>query len=146
VDKEIKFDLLRSLGADHLIDFTKEDYTGSGKQYDYILDVTAHRTIADYKKALKPGGVFAMIGGSMGWLLFKMIFFSRIISKFSGKTMGLMGYRPSRKDLEELNQLSEQGKLKPVIDKIFPLHETAEAFRYFGKGEFKGKIIISVYK
>ncbi len=144
VDKEIKFDLLRSLGADHLIDFTKEDYTRSGKQYDYILDVTAHRTIADYKRALKPGGVFSMIGGSMGGLLLQLAFFGSLISKFSGKKLGIMGYRPSRKDLEELNLLFEQGKLNPVIDKIFSLQETAEAFHYFRKGEFIGKIIIAM--
>ena len=144
VDKQSKFDLLRSLGADHLIDFTKEDYTRSGKQYDYILDVIAKRSVVDYKRTLKPGGVFSMIGGSMGWLLVEMIFLSKIISKLSGKYLGLMGYRPTRNDLEELNLLVEQGKLKPVIDKIFLLHETAEAFRYFEKGEFKGKIVIAV--
>lgn len=146
VDREIKFDLLRSLGADHLIDFTKEDYTRNGTQYEYILDVTARRTIADYKRALKPGGVFSMIGGSMKGLLLKLIFFGGLISKLSGKTIGLMGYRPKRKDLEELNQLYDQGKVKPVIDRVFPLQETAEAFRYFEKGEFKGKIIISIAK
>lgn len=146
VDKEIKFDVLRSLGADHLIDFTKEDYTRNGKQYDYILDVIAHRSIADYKRALKPGGVFSMIGGSMGGLLLKLELFGKIISKRSGKTMGLMGYRPSRKDLEELNLLFEQGKMKPIIDSVFPLQETAEAFHYFGKSTFKGKIVIAVNK
>ena len=85
-----------------------------------------------------------MIGGSMGGLFLKLIFFSKLISKLSGKTMGLMGYRPKRKDLEELNQLVEQGKLKPVIDKVFSLHQTTDAFRYFGKGEFKGKVVISI--
>lgn len=144
VDKEIKFDVLSSLGADHLIDFMKEDYTRNGKQYDYILDVIAHRRIADYKRALKPGGVFSMIGGSMGGLLLKLLLFSKLISKLSGKIMGLMGYRPSRKDLEELNLLFEQGKIKPIIDKVFSLHEVPEAFRYFGKGDFKGKIVIRI--
>lgn len=146
VDKEIKFDLLRSLGADHLIDFTKEDYTRNGRQYDYILDVIAHKSVADYKRALKPGGVFAMIGGSMGGLLFQMMVLQPLLSKFRKKKLGIMGYKPNRKDLEELNSLFEQGILKPVIDKIFPLQETADAFRYFKDGNFKGKIIISVHK
>jgi len=91
VDRESKFGILRSLGADHLIDFTKEDYTRSGVQYNYILDVIAHRKIADYKRALKPGGVFSMIGGSMGGLLIKFIFFSRLISKLMGKHLGHIG-------------------------------------------------------
>jgi len=144
VDKKIKHELLHSLGADHLIDYTEEDYTRNGRQYDYILDVTAHRTIADYKRALKPGGVFSMIGGSMGGLLFKLVFFGPLISKMSGKRLGLMGYRPDRDDLEELNRLVEKGKVKPVIDRVFSLHQTADAFHYFGKGEFKGKIVISL--
>lgn len=144
VDKQEKFDFLRSLGADHLIDFTKQDYTRSGVQYDYILDVIAHRTIADYKRALKPGGVFAMIGGSMGGLLLRFFLLQPILSKFQSKQLGIMGYRPNRKDLEELNHLFEKGKVIPVIDKSFPLHETADAFRYFATGNFIGKIIINV--
>jgi len=144
VDKEEKFDLLRSLGADHCIDFTKQDYTRSGIQYDYIIDVIAHRRIADYKRALKPGGVFSMIGGSMGGLLFNLAFFGGLISKMSGKKLGIMGYRPCRKDLEELNLLFEQGKIKPVIDKIFTLQDVPYAFRYFKAGSFKGKLIINV--
>lgn len=144
VDKEIKFDLLRSLGADHLIDFTKEDYTRSGKQYDYILDLVAHRSVSSYKRALKPGGVFSMVGGSMGGLLLRLALFGKWISKRSGKNLGIMGYRPRRQDLEELNHLFEQGKVQPVIDKVFPLQETAAAFRYFVEGSFKGKIIIQV--
>ncbi len=94
--------MLRSLGADHLIDFTKEDYTRSGKEYDLVLDVIAHRSIADYKRALKPGGTFAMIGGSMGGLLMSLMFFGPVISRFTGKKLGIMGYRPGRKDLDEL--------------------------------------------
>ncbi len=102
VDKAEKLDMLRSLGADHLIDYTKEDYTRTGRQYDKILDVTAHRSVSDYKRVLKPGGIFAMIGGSMGGLLLKLMLFSSLISLFTGKKLGLMGYKPSRKDLDEL--------------------------------------------
>ena len=144
VDKASKFAMLQSLGANHLIDYTKEDYTKNGVQYDKILDVIAHRTVSDYKRALKPGGTFAMIGGSMGWLLFQMLFFSAIISKMSKRKIGIMGYRPNRKDLDELSQLFEERKLVPLIDRIYPLQETPEAFRYFATGEVKGKIIINV--
>jgi NADPH:quinone reductase-like Zn-dependent oxidoreductase len=144
VDIEEKFDMLRSLGADHLIDYTKEDYTRSGPQYDKILDVIAHHSVSDYKRALKPGGSFVMIGGSMGWLLVQLMLFGSIISKFGNKKLGLMGYRPNRNDLNTLSRLFEEGKVIPVIDCSYPLQETAEAFRYFGTGRVKGKIIITM--
>lgn len=144
VDRETKFDSLKKLGADYLIDYTKEDYTLNGRQYDYILDVIAHRRITDYKRALKPGGVFSMIGGSMGALLLKLAFFGGIISKLSGKHLGIMGYRASQNALEEINVLFEQGVFSPVIDRVFPLSETADAFTYFGEGNFKGKIVIKI--
>lgn len=144
VDKEEKFATLRSLGADHLVDYRKEDYTARGIQYDYILDVVAHRTAASYASALKPTGVFAMIGGSMGGLLARMMLVQPLLSAFSSKKMGIMGYRVSSKGLEELASLCSQGIMKPVIDKIFPLSETADAFRYFEKGDFKGKILIKL--
>ena len=143
VDEEEKFDLLRSLGADHLLDFRKEDYTQTGIQYDKILDVIAHRTVSDYKRALKPGGIFSMIGGSMGWLLIHLML--RAVLPFKGsKKVGIMGYKPNRKDLDYLVQLFEEGNVMPVVDRSFALAETADAFRYFMSGKFKGKIIISV--
>lgn len=146
VDKEEKFNVLHSLGADHCIDYRNEDYTRNGRQYDYILDVTAHRSVSDYKRALKPDGVFAMIGGSMGALLLRFFLVQPILSKFQGKKLGIMGYRPNRKDLDELTWLFEEGKAIPIIDKCFSLHETADAFRYFEQGNFKGKILVSVNK
>ena len=80
----------------------------------------------------------------MGGLLLKLMLFGRIISSLEGKKIGIMGYRPSRKDLEHLSQLFENKTLLPVIDKIYPLENTPDAFRYFGSGKVKGKIIISV--
>ncbi len=146
VDREEKFDVLRSLGADELIDYRKTDYTKTGKQYDYILDVIAHKRNADYKRALKPGGVFAMIGGSMGGLLLQMMVLQPFLSKFRKRKMGIMGYRVSCEGLNELSTLFEQGKIAPVIDKVFPLEETPEAFQYFSQGNFRGKVIISIAK
>ena len=143
VDSADKFDILRSLGADHLIDYTKEDYTTHG-QYDLILDVTANRSLSDYRRALKSGGRFVMIGGSMGGLLFQMVFLAPLVSAFANKKLGLMGYKPNRKDLDELSRLFEEGKLVPIIDRRFRLEEVPAALRYFGEGHFKGKIIISM--
>ncbi len=144
VDKFEKFEMLRSLGADYFIDYTKEDYTKNGRQYDRILDVIAHRSVTDYKRALKPGGTFAMIGGSMGGLLLQFLLLWPILSLFTSKKLGLMGYKPSRKDLEYLNQLFEEAKLIPVIDKCYPLQEVPAAFQYFSEGNIKGKIIINI--
>lgn len=146
VDKEEKFDLLRSLGADECIDYRKTDYTKTGKQYDYILDVIAHKSTADYKRALKPDGVFAMIGGSMGGLLFQMMVLQPLLSKYRKKKLGIMGYRMNKDGLNELSRLFEEGKIAPVIDRSFSLEQTADAFRYYEKGNFKGKIIISISK
>lgn len=142
VDKKEKFDILRSLGADHLIDYRKQDYTAMGIQYDYILDVIAHRSTASYKRALKPSGVFAMIGGSMGGLLARMMLIQPLVSVFSKKKLGIMGYRVNREGLEELASLCSKGIMVPVIDSVFPLIETADAFRYYEKGNFNGKILI----
>lgn len=144
VDKEEKFAMLHSLGADELIDYRETDYTKTGKQYDYILDVTARRSLRDYKRALKPNGVFSMIGGSMGWLLFQMMLIQPLLSKFSNKKLGIMGYHVNSEGLDELTWLFEKGITKPVIDKSFPLEKTADAFRYYEQGTFTGKIIISI--
>lgn len=143
VDKKEKFDMLQSYGADELIDYRKADYTKAGKQYDYILDVITRKRTADYKRALKPGGVFAMIGGSMGGLLFQMMLIQPLLSKFRKKKLGIMGYRVNREGLDELSRFFEEGKISPVIDRCFPLAATADAFRYYEQGIFTGKIIIS---
>ncbi len=135
---------LRSLGAGHLIDYNVEDYTRNGLQYNKILDVTAHRSVADYKRALQPGGTFTMIGGSMGGLLLQLMLLGPVISALAGKKLGVMGYRPNREDLDLLTQLFEAGKLTPVIDRHYPLDQAAEAFRYFGTGRVMGKIVIII--
>lgn len=144
VDKDVKFEMLRSHGADECIDYRETDYTKTGKQYDYILDVIARKSTADYKRALKPGGVFSMIGGSMGGLLFQMMVLQHFLSKYRKKKLGIMGYHVNKEALDGLSSLFEDGKINPVIDKVFPLNETVDAFRYFQQGNFKGKIIISV--
>lgn len=146
VDRIEKSEMLLALGADHFIDYTKEDYTSKKEQYDRVLDVVAHRRVADYRRVLKPGGVFAMVGGSMGGLLLKLMLFGPLLSRWGNKKIGLMGYRPNRKDLDYLARLFEEGKMTPVIDKCYPLEDTAGAFRFFATGMMKGKIVISVAK
>jgi len=142
VDRTEKLAYLKTLGADEVIDFTTTDYTRTGKTYDKILDVIAHRSAADYKRALKPNGVFVMIGGSMGGLLLRMMAIEPLLSRFRTKKLGIMGYRPNRPDLDALTHWVETGKVVPVIDRVFSLQHTADAFRYFIAGKFIGKILV----
>lgn len=144
VDRGDKLQMLTDMGADHVIDFTTTDYTKTGKQYDIVLDVIAHRTVADYKRALTSTGKFIFIGGNMGRLLLSIGFVQPLLNKFRSKQIGMLGYRPNRADLNYLAQLCEEGIITPVIDSSFQLSQTADAFRRFKNGSFKGKIMISV--
>ncbi len=144
VDRAEKLDFLKGLGADEVIDFHTTDYTRTGKRYDKILDVIAHRSAADYRRALTPTGVFTMIGGSMGGLLFRMAAVESLLSRFRDQKVGIMGYQVTRANVEELAQLLENKTLKVAIDRTFPLAQMREAFAYFESGIFKGKIVIEV--
>lgn len=143
VDKTGKMDMMRSLGADHVIDYTKEDFTKSGKHYDFIFDVAAYHSVFDYKRVLNPNGKYVMIGGSTG-RIFQIMFLAPLISRFGSKEMGVLMHRPNKKDLNKLKELFEAGKVMPVIDRHYPLSEVAEAFRYFGEGQVIGKLVIKV--
>ena len=139
VDRTEKLDMMRTLGADHLIDYTKEDFTKNGRKYDLIFDVKTTRSIFDYKRALFPNGTYVTVGGKTSRILQLLLF-----KKLAGNCkMHMVGYK-ANKDLKYLVELFEGGKLKPVIDRCFPLEKTADAFRYFGKGCFKGKIVITL--
>ena len=142
VDSTSKLDMMRSIGADHVIDYTKEDYTKSGQRYDLIIDVKAYRSVFDYKRALSPRGTFLAIGGT--WTrIFQLLFLGPFIRLGGGKKMGILAYRPN-KDLASLIDLIEAGKVVPVIDRRYPLDEVPEALRYLGDGHVKGKIVITV--
>jgi NADPH:quinone reductase-like Zn-dependent oxidoreductase len=137
VDRTEKLDMMRTLGADHVIDYTEEDFTKNGRQYDLIFDVKTNRSIFDYKRALSPNGIYVTVGGKTSRIL-QLVFLGKLTRKYK---MYVVGYK-ANKDLSYLVELFEAGKLKPVIDKCFPLEKTAEAFQYFGEGCFKGKIVI----
>ena len=145
VDSAVKLEMLKSLGADHVIDYHKEDYTNIGQAYDIIVDVVANRPLSSYKRALAPGGIFVMIGGSTSTIL-KMMVMSPIISKGNrpgDKRLTIMGYKPNQ-GLDDMSAYFQQGKVIPVIDKVFPLAETREAFKYFASGSFKGKVVLKI--
>jgi NADPH:quinone reductase-like Zn-dependent oxidoreductase len=144
VDRSEKFEMLRALGADVLIDYTTTDFTRTGKKYDKILDVIAHRATSDYQRVLTSSGVFAMIGGSMGGLLFRMMAIEPLLSKYRSQKLGIMGYEVNREGLDELARLLSDKTIVVAIDRTFPLTQLREAFDYFETGKFKGKIVIEV--
>ena len=144
VDSTRKLDMLRSIGADHVIDYTQEDYTKSGQRYDLILDVAAHRSIFESKRALSPKGIYVLVGGSRA-AIFQAVFLGPLISRTGSKKMGINTWKPNKKeDLVFLGELFEADKVVPVIDRRYPLSEVAEALRYLEEGHALGKVVITV--
>jgi NADPH:quinone reductase-like Zn-dependent oxidoreductase len=144
VDNTKKLDMLRSIGADHVVDYTKEDFTKNGQQYDLILDIAAHHSIFDYKRALSPKGIYSIVGGSRSSIL-QAVFLGPLISITGSKKMGLMMWKPNKKeDLVFIKELLESGKVVPIIDRQYPLSEVAKALWYFEEGQPQGKIVITV--
>ena len=135
-------DLVRSLGADHVIDYTKEDFSQNGERYDLILATKGYRSIFDYKRALSPRGIYVMTGGSWAQI-FQALFIGPWLSLAGSKKLGPLTVKPNR-DLAFMKELIEAGKVKPVIDRCYPLAETAEAFRYYGAGHARGKVVVTV--
>jgi NADPH:quinone reductase-like Zn-dependent oxidoreductase len=142
VDRAEKLDMMRSIGFDHEIDYMKEDFTKNGKQYDLILDAKTNRSIFEYARALRPGGIYATVGGSIARLLQSLIM-APLISLFTGKRFRIVALK-TNKDLVYMNELFEGNKLKCVLDGPYPLEKTPDAFRLFAKGLHKGKVIIRV--
>lgn len=136
-------DLARTLGADHVIDYTQEDFTQNGQQYDLILAVNGYHPIADYQRALSPKGVYVMTGGSTAQL-FEVMFQGSRRSKKDGQQMKALTLKPNPQDLPLLKELLETCKVVPVIDRRYSLSEVPEAMRYFGEGHAQGKIVIAV--
>ena len=143
VDNTGKLDFMRSLGADHVIDYTREDFTKNGKLYDLILDVIAHRSVFAYRRALKPNGSYFAVGGSVV-TMFQIFLLGPWIRRTSDRNVQVLAVQRNRKDLVAITELCEAGKVVPVIDRRYPLREVPEALRYLGEGHAKGKIVITV--
>jgi len=143
VDSTSKLDMLRSIGADQVIDYTQEDFTKNGQRYDLILDVAGYHSIFDCRRALSPKGTYVFVGGSTAAAR-QAIFLGPLISMIGSKKMGLLIHKPNREDLSSMNDLFEAGKVVPVIDRRYPLSEVAEALRSLGEGHAKGKLVITV--
>ncbi len=138
-----KVDLVRSLGADHVIDYTQQDFTRNGQQYDLILAANGYQSIAAYKRALTPRGTYVMSGGSMQQMVQAMLLGPWMSLSGSNKMSNLLA-RPSTTDLAYVKELLEAGKVVSVIDRCYPLSEVAAAIRYLEEGHARGKVVISV--
>lgn len=145
VDSTGKLDMVRSVGADHLIDYTREDVIRSGQRYDLILDVVARRSMLEWRRALKPAGAYVMLGASTA-LLLQGTFLGPLISMTgSRKTAVMWWWKPfKQEDVAFLKELIEAGSVAPVIDKRYPLTEVPEALRYLQTGNARGKVVITV--
>jgi NADPH:quinone reductase-like Zn-dependent oxidoreductase len=140
-----KQDLVRSLGADHVIDYMREDVTRSGRRFDRILDIRAHHSIIAYRRALNPAGIYAGIGGASGSILLQAVALGPLLSKTGDRQMGVVIHRPFKpEDVMVVKELVTAGKLAPVIDKSYQLHEVADALRYVDAGHARGKVVITV--
>jgi NADPH:quinone reductase-like Zn-dependent oxidoreductase len=140
-------DLVRSIGADQVIDYTQEDVTRNGQRYDLILAVNGYHPIFAYRRALRPKGVYVLVGGSKAHLyqaLLQALLLGPLISRTDGQKMRFFIAKPNQKDLVLLKELLEAGKVVPVIDRRYPLSETAEAVRYLEEGHARGKVVITV--
>ncbi len=133
----------RSIGADHVIDYTREDFTRSEQRYDLILGANAHHSIFDYRRALNPGGIFVMVGGAMVRIL-QAILLEPFLSRIGSRKMRFFIANITTKDLLFLKDLLEAGRIVPVIDRRYPLSEAADAIRYREEGHAQGKVVITV--
>jgi len=138
-------DMVRLLGADHVIDYTQEDFTKIGQQYNLILAANGYHPIWAYKRALRPGGTYVMSGGSTAQM-FQAMLLGPLISMIDTKKMGGVSSKPDKNDLATIKELLEAGKLVPVIDRRYPLSEVPEAIRYVEEGHAKGKVVITIHK
>ncbi len=136
-------EMARSIGADHIIDYTKEDFTWNGQQYDLILAANGYHSLSAYKRALTPKGIYVMAGGSTAQI-FQAMLMGSWMSETGGKKMVAGMAKRNQKDLAFLKELVEAGKVVPVIDRCYPLSEAAEALRYLGEGHARGKVVITM--
>jgi NADPH:quinone reductase-like Zn-dependent oxidoreductase len=142
-------DLVRSIGADHVIDYTKEDFIKNEQRYDLIVATAGYRSIFDYKRALSPNGIYVATGGSMKGpkalaQIFQAMLLGPFISMTGSKKLCTLSLRINQKDLVIMKELIEAGKVKPVIDSRYPISEAAEALRYYAEGHARGKVVITV--
>lgn len=135
-------ELVRSLGAGRVFDYSREDFLESGKRYDLILAVNGSRALRDYLRSLNAGGVLAVAGGSLGQIFGNMVL-GPVLS-LGSKKLRTVSAKPDRSSLEFLANLVAEGSLKPAIERVFPLEEAPQAFEYISQGHARGKVLVNV--
>ncbi len=143
VDNEEKLAFMRSLGADHVVDYRRVDYTRTGRTYDLILDLVAHRSAMAYRRALARGGRFFYVGGSVGTLL-QVLVAGPVLGRASGRKVRLLPVRLGARHVGPLAELCRTGEVSIVIDRRYPLAGVPDALRYLGGGHARGKVVITV--
>jgi NADPH:quinone reductase-like Zn-dependent oxidoreductase len=141
-----KMDLVRSLGADHVIDYTEEHFTQSGERYDVLIDLYGNPSLSDCRRALKPRGTLVLIGGTGGkWFMGVDRWMRRmLIAPFLGLKVRPLIHKDSRQDLATIRELIETGKLAPVVGRTFPLENVAEAVQFVREGRAHGQVSITI--
>lgn len=143
VDSARKLDLMRSLGADHVIDYEQQDFTRNGQTYDVILDLVASRSPFACARALKPTGRYMCVGGPLRMILYLLIV-GGLMSLFSKRKIGVLAVEPGQDALTDVTALITQGDIKPSVERTFPLGQTARAIAYLGTGQSLGKIAVTM--
>jgi NADPH:quinone reductase-like Zn-dependent oxidoreductase len=138
-----KMETARSIGADHVIDYTRDDFAQKGKLYDVIIGANAHHSLYDYRRALSPNGIYVLAGGGVPQML-QALLLGPLVSKVGKKKLGSIMARVKRTDLDYLATLLAAGTIVSVIDRRYPLHDTANAVRYLEEGHANGKVVITV--
>jgi len=138
-----KLDMVRSIGADQVIDYTQEDFTQNRQRYDLILDIGANRSLSDYKRALSPKGIYVLAGFSMAAML-RVMSLGPLFSMTGSKKFVVLMPKLDPKAMVFMKELLEAGKVVPVIDRRYPLSEVPEAIRYLEEGHARGKVVITV--
>jgi NADPH:quinone reductase-like Zn-dependent oxidoreductase len=140
-----KVEFVRSLGADHVIDYRTTDYTAAGATYDWIVDTDSHHSIFRVRRAIAPGGTYLTLGGT-SWPILSAMLFGPVLSLFGGKrSMLMLWWKPfNEPDVDRIKELIAQGKVRPAIDRRYPLDEAADALRWVHDGHAKGKVVITV--
>jgi NADPH:quinone reductase-like Zn-dependent oxidoreductase len=143
VDNAEKLEFIRSLGADHVIDYMREDFTRNGLTYDLILDLAAHRSVPGYQRSLRPGGRYLYVGGSVPTLL-QVLLVGPLTGTATRKKIRVLAVRLGTRHLAPIVELCQAGKIATVIDRRYRLNEVPEALRYLGQGHAKGKLVVMV--
>lgn len=143
IDTTEKLDAMRQAGADHVIDFTTDDFTRDEHRYRLVIDFAGRRSFLAFRRRLEPGGSYVMVGATMPRLL-QLVVLGPLMSRVTDRTTRMLIARPSKDDLRHLAGLVADGRLEPSIDRVFSLEETREALEYFGSNSAKGKVLITV--